>query len=395
MTGAWQYTAAAPDGRLRRGTLRTSTRAGASELLEAEGLTPVDITIAPDLPPRAIPLRDATALFQSLSTLVQAGLPLERALAATEEIVGRELTASLGQCRNALAQGLSLADALGQMDRPAPTSAIALVRAGERTGRLGDALAAVAAMLEQQADLRARMSHALAYPFLLAVTGTVSIAVITTVVIPRFAALLDEAGQALPPATAALLAISLWARSWWWAVLLLVVAGLLLVRRWRSTASGRLQWDSLWLRVPGIGALRLAMAGSRSLHTMGAALDAGMTVVPALKVAADASADAAVASRFERAATSITEGQPIARSLERVEALPPIASQFLALGEASGRLALMAQQSSRVLSQETERRLATLIRFAEPMLILLFGGLVALVAGALLQAVYSLRPGGV
>lgn len=394
MTIAWRYTAAAADGRLRSGILRTSTCVSARELLEAQGLTLVELTVAPEVPSRSLPPGDAAALFQSLATLVQAGLPLERALAATEGIVGGDLRASLGQCRSALAQGIPFADALGQMERPAPPSATALVRAGERTGRLGDALAAAAAMLEQQADLRARMGHALAYPLLLAVTGTASVAVITTVVIPRFATLLDEAGQALPPATAALLAASLWVRSWWWAMALLMTVGAVLGRRWRSSASGRLQWDSLWLKVPGIGALRLAMAASRSLHTLGAALDAGMTVIPALRAAADASADAAVASRFARAAVSITEGQSIARSLERVEALPPIASQFLALGEASGRLALMARQSSRVLAQEAERQLATLLRLVEPMLILLFGGLVALVAGALLQAVYSLRPGG-
>jgi type II secretory pathway component PulF len=118
-----------------------------------------------------------------------------------------------------------------------------------------------------------------------------------------------------------------------------------------------------------------------------------MSLVPALALARDASADQAVRERLERAADRVLEGGALARSMTAERALPSIAIQLIALGESSGQLGVMAGRAASLLQQSAERRMETVVRLVEPGLILFFGGLVGLVAAALLQAVYSLRPG--
>lgn len=362
-------------------------------LLLARGLTPVSMEPAPAPRVRALNARDGSTLLGSIGSLLDAGLSLERALATTENLVRPGLRRGVADCRVRLTEGVSLSDALDAMPARLPVGASSLVRAGERSGRLSESLGVAATMLDRQAELRGRLAHALAYPVLLAVTGMISIAVIVVVVIPRFAAMLSEVGQSLPPATATLLAMSSWAQRWWWVVVAAVVLCCAGASRWLATESGRRKAHEALLRMPLIGSLRLGLGASRALHAMGTALKAGVTIVPALRLSAGASGDAALGMRFEVAASQVFEGQPVTASLTKVGAVPVAAAQLLAVGEASGRLAEMALRSSDLLASESDRQLGTLVRLVEPFLIIGFGGAVAVVAGILLQAVYSLRPG--
>jgi len=123
-------------------------------------------------------------------------------------------------------------------------------------------------------------------------------------------------------------------------------------------------------------------------------LQAGMPLLQAMDAARDAAGDRAVADRLGRARTRVAEGQALAPALEREEALSPGALQLVAVGEASGQLAAMTTRAGDLAAQEAERGLRTLVGLLEPGLVVFFGGLVAFVAAALLQAVYSIRPGG-
>jgi general secretion pathway protein F len=393
VTVTWRYSAASRDGKLHRGVLEAADVTTTTGLLLDRGLTPVSIEPVPALRVRTLGARDASTLLGSIGSLLDAGLSLERALATTENLVRPGLRSGLADCRARLTEGMSLSDALDAMPSRLPAGASSLVLAGERSGRLSEALGVAATMLERQAELRGRLAHALAYPVLLAVTGTISIAVIVVVVIPRFAAMLSEVGQSLPPATATLLAMSSWAQRWWWILLGTLVLLTLGISRWVATEAGRRRAHEWLLRMPAVGRVRLGLGAARALHAMGTALKAGVTIVPALRLSAGASSDAALGMRFELAASRVLEGQPVTTSLTQVGAIPIAASQLLAVGEASGRLAEMALRSSDLLASESDRYLGTLVRLVEPLLIVAFGGAVAIVAGILLQAVYSLRPG--
>jgi type II secretory pathway component PulF len=146
------------------------------------------------------------------------------------------------------------------------------------------------------------------------------------------------------------------------------------------------------LRFPIIGSLRLAIASARASRTLGALLGTGTPALAALEIAREAAGDAAVATRIAAARGRVAEGQGLTAALESTGALTANAIQLAAIGEGSGRLPALLAKAAELDDREAERRLKALVSLLEPGLILVFAGLVAFVAAALLQAVYALRP---
>ena len=274
-----------------------------------------------------------------------------------------------------------------------PGLVIGMVRGGERGSQLGTALDHVAMHLEQEADLVGRVRQALTYPLLLAVAGLASVLVITTVVVPRFAAILGDLGQQLPPATRLLLGVSSLLTHFWIPLLLIGVAAAWCAIQWIRRPTGRKQLDVFLLKVPFIGSVRRALATARVMRALGGMLRAGMPLLPALDAAREAAGDFAIAERLERSRERVVQGGALAAALEREAALSASALQLVMVGESSGRVAEMALGAGNLAAQEAERGLRTLVTALEPALIVAFGGMVAFTATALLQAVYSLRPG--
>ncbi|HZH42409.1 MAG TPA: type II secretion system F family protein [Gemmatimonadales bacterium] len=369
--------------------------AQAAATLADRGLFPVRLDIRIEASRRPAAPRGALAIvFRSIAALVEAGVPLERAVAATEPLARGGLRNALADVREALHQGQSLAQALAGSQGAIPGVVVGMVRAGERGSRLGAALEQVAAHLEHEAELVARVRQALAYPLLLAVAGTISVFVIGTVVVPRFADLLADLGQSLPLATRLLLTGSMLLRRFWPMLVALAAGSLFAAVEVLARPGARRVLDGWVLRLPVVGSLRLGLATARVTRALSGMLAAGMPLLAALEAASDAAGNLAVGDALRKARERVAQGEPLARALERERAATPAALQLVAVGEASGRLPEMMARAGNLAARESERQLKTLVTMLEPALIVAFGGLVAFVAAALLQAVYSLRPGG-
>jgi len=392
---SFRYRAARADGGIVAGVVDARSADHASTIVADRGLFPLRVTSAEASVGlrHAASRRDLAIVFQSISGLVSAGVPLERAVASSASLARGSLRETLAVARARLQEGQTLAAALtagGTM----PGVVLGMLRAGERGSQLPLALAHVATHLEQEAELIARVRQALAYPLLLAVVGLVSVLVIGTVIVPRFAELLGDLGQDVPAATQMLLFGSS-LLSHYWILLVLLMAGIVAfgAEVARRPASRR-QVDEALLVLPLVGGVRRGLATSRVARALGAMLAAGMPLLAALDATREAAGDLAVADRLARARERVAQGAPLTGSLEREEALTPSALQLLAVGESSGRLSDMAMRAGALAAGEAERGLKTLVTFIEPALIVVFGGLVAFVAAALLQAVYAIRPGG-
>lgn len=392
----YRYRAARADGGIISGEVDAASERDASAVLAQRGLFPV--ALHPDDPDERRPpasRRDLAIVFRSIATLFGAGVPLERAVVSTEPFARGRLRQLLEDARCGLHEGQSLAQALEAGRGIVPGVVLGMVRAGERGSQLAAALEQVAAHLEQEAELVARVRQALAYPLLLGVAGTASVLVIGTVVVPRFADMLRDLGQSLPLTTRFLLAgSSLLSRFWMPLLGLAVVATWGMVEWWRRP-NGRRRVDEALLSFPMIGGLRLALGTARVTRALGGMLRAGMPLLAALDAAREAAGDVALAYRLTQARERVAQGSPLTASLEREHALSVSALSLFAVGESSGRIGDMALKAGDLAAQEAERGLKALVTVLEPALIVAFGGLVALVAAALLQAVYSLRPGAV
>lgn len=387
------YRAAATDGRMVAGALSATDAPAAAATLQMQGLFALELREETSVGgTRPAGRRQLAIVFRSLTALVGAGVPLEKALAATLPIASGQLVPAVERWRQALHEGASLSSAMAAPAGLIPPVVLGMLRAGERGSQLDLALDQVASHLEQEAELRAQVRQALAYPMLVAGAGLISVGVIATLVLPKFALLLSDLGQQLPPATRLLLSLSDVLHLYGVWLLIGGAAATAALISWLRTPGGAAWGTAQLLELPLIGPLRLSLATARLCRALGAMLRTGLPILAALDAAGDAVGDATVATRLGRARERVAGGATLTTALEHESACAAGALPVLAVGEASGQLALMATRAGNLAAEEAARRLTTLVSLLEPALIVTFGGMVAFVAAALLQAVYAFRP---
>jgi type II secretory pathway component PulF len=391
----FRYQALRADGSRVNGEVEATSTGTAVTLLSRRGLLPVRVAcISPaGLPCWRRPSRRSIAtVLQSISSLVGAGVPLQQAIEASAALAPAGLRDAITRIEQRVREGSSLASAADAENGLFSEVTIGLLRAGERGVGLGTALDQAAQQMEREAESSARIRAALAYPTLLCAVGCISIALIAFFIVPRFEALVADFDGALPVASAVLLSVSEGLRSHPIPVVLVVLApvlgGAALISRYPA------HFHRLLLQLPLIGGIRHGFATARAGRTVGTLLGAGTSAVTALETAARSVGDHAIRERLLEAGERVAEGSSISRALKIVSALTPTANRMTAIGEASGRLAVLLLQAAALEQRMAERRLESLVRILEPALILAFAAVVAFLAAAVLQAIYSVRPPG-
>jgi general secretion pathway protein F len=379
---------------LETGTVRAESADAARELLFSRGLFPLEVRLerGRDAGRPRISTPDLALGLRVLATLLESGLPVARALAAMDDLVPTAWKAALPSLRESVRQGNSLGAALSAAPVGFPPLVVGLVQAGEAGSGLAPAVARAAELTESAAETRRAVRAALAYPMILAAAGLGSLVLLVGFVLPRFAAVLADLGQALPPTARTVLGVADAARAGFVPALFTVLVAGLLWRVWTSTEEGRARWHAFLLGVPLVGGVRRAAATGRFCAALGALMESGVPIAPALAHATRATGDAALTGRILAARESVVAGHAIATSLETQDAATPTSIRLIRTGEETGRLGPMLAHASRIESARAEQMVRSLVRIMEPAMIIVFGGVVALVAAALLQAVYSVRP---
>ena len=393
-TTRFAYRAARADGAFEHGVLSAESRDAALRALAAQGLWAVDLNATRADADRHTRLSSADLALglRVLATLLESGLPVSKALAAMPELAPDAWQPALPDLARAVREGASLGAALERSGLSIPAVVLGIIRAGEAGSGLAQSVRRAADLMDEAATTRAAVRAALIYPCILAVAGTISVGILVGVVLPRFGAILSDLGQALPPTTRFVLQASAIARV---AALPAGAAALIVLVAWRawvSTAPGAVRWSGFLLETPLLGRSRRSAATARVCAALSALLESGVPLSNALTHAARASGDAAIQERVLAARTSVIAGARPSAAFLTVNALTPIASRLVRAGEETGALVPMLAHAARLENERATERVRAAVRLLEPMLILAFGGLVALVAAALLQAIYSVRP---
>ena len=393
-SSSYSYRAARSDGALEMGVLSAESREAAARALEGRGLFPLELRVeqTESTTGRRISAHDLALGFRVLATLLEAGLPMARSLAAMSELAPPSWRPALPEIERSVREGSSLTAALSQGPLLVPPVVLGIVRAGEAGSGLATAVRRAAELLEHQAAMRSAVRSALAYPALLATAATASVALLVGVVLPRFGTILADLGQSLPPTTRFVLNASTVIRAWSPAGLIALALLLVIWRAWVSTEDGRERWHALLLQLPVLGAVRRSAATARTGAALSALLESSVPISVALVHAARASGDAALTQRLLAARESIVQGRRPSDALAEQDALTPTAVRLTRAGEETGRLAEMLAHAAALERERSESMVKSAVRLLEPALILVFGGLVALVAAALLQAIYNVRP---
>jgi general secretion pathway protein F len=379
------------------GTLAATTREEAANALAAKGLFPVELRLdaSGGADRRAsMPTNDLALGLRMLASLLEAGLPMERALAiyATLAPAGWKPEA-LEAIRASVREGKSLASALAGSPIAIPPVVLGMIEAGEAGSGLAESVRRAAGLMERVAATRAAIRGALVYPAILAVAGTLSVALLVGVVLPRFATIVEDLGESLPASTQFVLAASSGARAMAVPATIFVIVAVLAWRHWLAgSETARAGWHGALLGVPVAGPMRRAASASRVSAALSALLTSGVPIAGALLHVARAAGDAAVSHRLLDARQRVVAGERLSSALTHTDALTASTVQLVRAGEATGDLAGMLEHASRIEGEWAEQRVKGLVRIVEPILILIFGVIVAVIAASLLQAVYSVRP---
>ena len=390
----FRYRAARADGVMQNGRLNAADVAGARRQLIDQGLFPIDVQFAGVTATHqtSMSVRDLALGLRVLGDLLDAGLPMSRALRAFEDLAPAPWRVAIPHLQQRVREGASLATALSSSPVAIPAVVIGIAQAGEAGGAAGPAVRRAADLMETSAATRAALQAALTYPAILALAGVASIGVLIGVVLPRFADILADLNQQLPASTRLVLTASQVARATAIPAAAMTSVGVVAWKAWVATDKGRLRWHELLRRIPLIGTARRSAATARAALSLSALLESGIPVIDALRFSARSAGDAAMERRLAMASVDIAAGRSLSAAFIASDALTPTAVQLLRAGEETGRVSELLSHGAKLEQERSERITKTAVRALEPALIFGFAAIVALVAASLLQAVYSVRP---
>jgi general secretion pathway protein F len=404
---AYSYEAVDPQGRSQRGVLQADAARAARAQLRALGLTPLQVDLVGggasigkvsrfSLQRPAFNASGLAVWTRQLAGLVDAGLPLERALASlaqdlTQESGRPEQQRLIAQLRDEVNGGSTFARALAQHPKTFDESYVAVISAGEQGGQLGEVLERLADELDGQEVLRGKLIGAALYPLIVSGFSCVIVAFLLTYVVPQVANAFSGGNRALPALTVFMLALSGFLRVWGWALLLLLAAVAAAIYVLRQQAGPRRKMDALWLRLPVLGRLAVGYNAARFAATLALLANAGVPILRALQTAADTLHNRALRADAQTALHLVREGAPLAAALAAQQRFPALLTVFARLGEQTGQLPAMLQRAAGQLGADVQRRALRLATLLEPLLIVGMGLIVMLIVLAVMMPIVELN----
>ena len=396
---SFYFRAVASDGQLRTGTIHAETERWVAQELRRQGLTPVFVGTEPKksfelkLPSFSGARRSDVLFFtQELSTLLNAGVPLDRALSITLELTDRAAFRLLVQdILRVLKGGRSLADSLATHPEYFSDLYVNMVRAGEASGSLAAVFERLAEFERTRDDLRSYILSSMAYPCLLLAVGAGSILVLMNFVVPRFASVFEQSRIAMPLPTKILLEGSKFLQTYGWLGLASVVAVAVALYSYVRTPAGRLWWDTLRLRIPLLGqALRKAET-ARFARAMGTLVANSVPLVQSIAIAGATLNNRRISGSLEAVSLGVKRGEGIAAPLRRAGQFPPLAAHLLSVGEETGRLDQMFVRMADIYDADTRAAIRRFTSLFEPLVILVMGLIVGVLILSLLLAIVSMN----
>ena len=392
---SFAYQVVARDGRPSHGEIDAPTQADAVIQLRRLGVVPVTVTATRAQAARALPVRidgkarvAVTKTIGELATLLGAGLQLDRAVALTiENIDHAGVRTEFVRLLKTIREGEPLSRAMAGNPGLFSPMAQAMAEAGEASGALGTALGRLAAAMQQADELRALVTTAMIYPAILLTIATGVILMMLLFVVPQFDAVFVGVGDALPPESRFVLALSRGLRADGWLLFGGIVATGVIGRWWLRRPAVRAWRDRVVLGVPQLGTLVQHIETARFARTLGALIDGGVTLPAALAVAQRAIANDVMARAVRTVASGVKEGGGLTAPLAETGVFPRVALGFLRTGEEISQLAMMLDRLSDMLDRDVQVRLQRIIGVVTPLITIVLGAAVAAIIAAIMSAI--------
>jgi general secretion pathway protein F len=370
--------------------------------LQEEGLLPIRIVTAGSSPfaflrfgKRGVKIshKQVTLFTRELLTLLEAGLPLDRALSILLELTAKEpdFNAMIGKILEKIKGGAQLSDALEAQGPVFSRFYLNLIRAGEAGGALEVVLERLTQYLDSSKELKDTVTTAMIYPIILVIMAIGSLLLLLTFVVPQFTEMFDSAGKELPIPTQIVVGAAAAIRSWWWTALPVFAVVSAWVRYQKSDPVRRLVWDGWMLKLPLFGELILKFQVASFSRTLATLLTNGVPLLSGLSIVKDTLDNRLVAQKLELAVESLKGGGGMSAPLMEAEIFPSLAMQMIKLGEESAQLPEMLDRVATTYDKEIKISITRLLALLEPVLIVGLGIMIGGIIISILMAILSVN----
>jgi MSHA biogenesis protein MshG len=380
-------------GELVRGVLENSDSGAVADQLLNSGVSPIEISPAAGPQGRAgeawfsrlvaekVTLEDMLLFSRQMYTLMKAGVPILKSLAALQESASRTGFASMLQdVRTSLDSGRDLSSAMRRHPDVFSPFYVSMVRVGEFTGALEEVFLRLFNHIEFEREIKNQVSQALRYPIFVVVVMALALVIVNIFVIPAFARIFAGFKAELPFMTKVLLGFSDFMVQYWPVLLGATFGAYVLFRVWVGTPAGRYIWDRTKLRIPVAGKIVLKATLARFARSLSIALKSGVPIVQALSVVEQVVDNTYVGQRIEQIRGGVERGESLLRTSVTTGVFTPVVLQMIAVGEETGELDDLLREVADMYQREVEYELKTLSAQIEPILIVLLGVLVLILA---------------
>lgn len=384
-------------GAVQKGELAANSKDEVIALLRKQNILPINVATKPKeikfkFGGQKITSKDVVILTRQLATMIDAGLPLVQCL----DILGsqtenKSLSKVVGQVRSDVESGATFADALKKHPKVFDNLYVNMVAAGEAGGILDTILQRLATYMEKLDKIKGQIKSAMIYPSVILFVAVAVVALLLVIVIPMLAAMFADMGQALPLPTRIVIAASNFLKGWGGLFSLVFIVGSIVgLKQWRRTEKGLTITDGIALKIPVMGSLIQRVSVAKFTRTLGTLMTSGVPILEGLLIVSRTAGNKIVENAVLATRQSVTEGKTLAEPLSKAKVFPPMVTQMIAVGEATGALDNMLNKIADFYDDEVDSAVASLTSLLEPMLMVFLGVTVGFVIVAMYMPIFQM-----
>ena len=400
----YRYEIKTSSGQMQAGVLSAASMSAASELLRAQqsyilALAPMDGSRAKssfssllNFSLSAGPgLKDVSNFTNQLAVMIKAGISIRAALEAiAEQAENPKFKEILNQIKKDVESGKSFSEALSKYPKTFSPLYINMVKASELSGSFGHMLERIVEYLNAQLETRQMVAGAMVYPCIILVMAMGTTVFLLLFVVPQFVSIFKGKEHILPVPTKVLLFLSAFMRNYWYLILIGMAASAWSFYTMIQTQWGRLWWDKTKLTVPLFKKMFRALYITRSLHTMGELVNAGVPMLDTLAITADISGNQLYRRMWRAVYASVKQGKKISQPLQKSPLLPRAVVQMIGAGEESGKLGETLDNVSKFYNKELKVTIKAVTSMIEPLMIVAMGGVVGFIAMSIILPIFKM-----
>lgn len=338
-----------------------------------------------------VKIKDLQIFTRQFATLVNAGIPVVDALKVLSE--GQRpgiLRDALVKVKSSIESGKKLSDSMAQIPGVFDKLYSNMIHAGEEAGILDSILGRLATYMEKNEKIKSQVKGAMVYPSVIVVVAIIVIAGILVFIIPKFQEFFRSAGKEPPMLTLMVVGMSHAMIKYWYILIGVMVGGPYALVRWIDTAPGRIAFEEFIFKAPLFGDLVRKGSIARVTRTLSTVLTSGVGLIDAIEIAGKTAGNIVIERSLIRCKDSVMQGKPFAFPLAKDKVFPDMVVQMISVGEQSGTLDNMLSKIADFYDDEVETAVKSLSSLVEPLLMVVLGGIIAVLVVAMYLPIFSM-----